>query len=180
MEPRRLSTIVKLTVVRVPKELISRFVKLCPTCQTRRGMNRNSPLERDRELPEVDAGIDVAGEVEAKANLKRESVMIAEEQGMLSMPMQLVSSSSTFQNQNRWMTEFHAPQEAYNSLCSMSTAGEVVCSFPAVNGFNRFQRDPTGESHPPSTSTNNVTSGPQQTQPDHTQELKQEVQFCYR
>lgn len=40
-----------LTTPRVPKELISRFVKLCPTCQVRRGVSRFTPPNSQKGSP---------------------------------------------------------------------------------------------------------------------------------
>lgn len=39
---------------RVPKELISRFVKICPTCQVRRGGSRLTPPSSRRSSPRLD------------------------------------------------------------------------------------------------------------------------------
>jgi hypothetical protein len=39
---------------RVPKELISRFVKICPTCQVRRGGTRLTPPSSRRSSPPLD------------------------------------------------------------------------------------------------------------------------------
>jgi hypothetical protein len=38
---------------RVPKELISRFVKICPTCQVRRGGSRLTPPSSHRSSPQM-------------------------------------------------------------------------------------------------------------------------------
>jgi len=40
--------------LRVPKELISRFVKICPTCQVRRGGSRLTPPNSRRSSPRLD------------------------------------------------------------------------------------------------------------------------------
>ena len=40
-----------LTTPRVPKELISRFVKLCPTCQIRRGVSHLTPPNSQKGSP---------------------------------------------------------------------------------------------------------------------------------
>lgn len=40
-----------MTTPRVPKELISRFVKLCPTCQIRRGVSRLTPPNSQKGSP---------------------------------------------------------------------------------------------------------------------------------
>ena len=39
---------------RVPKELISRFVKICPTCQVRRGGSRLTPPNSRRSSPHLE------------------------------------------------------------------------------------------------------------------------------
>lgn len=41
-------------LTRVPKELISRFVKICPTCQVRRGGSRLTPPNSRRSSPRLD------------------------------------------------------------------------------------------------------------------------------
>lgn len=43
-----------LSSQRVPKELISRFVKICPTCQVRRGGSRLTPPNSRRGSPRLD------------------------------------------------------------------------------------------------------------------------------
>ena len=40
--------------IRVPKELISRFVKICPTCQVRRGGSRLTPPNSRRSSPRLE------------------------------------------------------------------------------------------------------------------------------
>lgn len=42
------------TSSRVPKELISRFVKICPTCQVRRGGSHLSPPDSRRNSPPME------------------------------------------------------------------------------------------------------------------------------
>ncbi|CAG7981192.1 unnamed protein product [Penicillium olsonii] len=47
-------TAVESAQFRVPKELISRFVKICPTCQVRRGGSRLTPPNSRRSSPRLD------------------------------------------------------------------------------------------------------------------------------
>lgn len=49
----RPESILVLMAHRVPKELISRFVKICPTCQVRRGGSRLTPPSSRRGSPRL-------------------------------------------------------------------------------------------------------------------------------
>lgn len=53
-DPRALATNHITFCFRVPKELISRFVKICPTCQVRRGGSRLTPPSSRRSSPRLD------------------------------------------------------------------------------------------------------------------------------
>lgn len=43
----------QLIVIRVPKELISKYVKMCPTCQARRGSSHLTPPSSGRSSPVI-------------------------------------------------------------------------------------------------------------------------------
>ena len=91
--------------VRVPKELISRFVKLCPTCKVRRGQNRTSPEESEKSPEEYEHSPEVCSPVSRRDSLatKRSSVSAQS-------PLQIQGSSSLFAHQNRWMTSAQPPE----------------------------------------------------------------------
>jgi hypothetical protein len=89
---------------RVPKELISRFVKLCPTCQVRRGTSRNSPPECERSPEEMTDP--QSPEAPPKSSSRKNSSIHKNNTASESVQMQEAgfNTSSTFEQQNRWMT----------------------------------------------------------------------------
>lgn len=141
---------------RVPKELISRFVKLCPTCQVRRGASRNSPPESEKS-PEATLETQSPETISTATSRKNPTM-----NGSLvnnSLPFQTAGfkSSSTFQQQNRWMTPLQPPQtethhvsaaptsthinnhESYSTMPPMplncTNANPPGLTFPSVNTF---------------------------------------------
>lgn len=97
----------------MPKELISRFVKLCPTCQVRRGTARNSPPESERS-PETRINSHSSEEMLSRSTVVNNSTV-----PFLSVEL---PGSATFQQQNRWITPL-SPQQA--TLGSSNTKHEV-------------------------------------------------------
>ena len=81
---------------RVPKELISRFVKLCPTCKVRRGQNRTSPAS-EKSPEEYEHSPEICSPVSRRDSVvtKRSSVSV--------QPLQIQGPNSLFAHQNRWM-----------------------------------------------------------------------------
>ena len=94
----------------MPKELISRFVKLCPTCQVRRGNNRNSPHESDRSPEELTDP--QSPEIPSTPASRKNSSGPKSTTMSMSLPLQTAgfATSSTFEQQNRWMTPL-SPQD---------------------------------------------------------------------
>lgn len=132
---------------RVPKELISRFVKLCPTCQVRRGTSRNSPppIQDTKEVPDSEAPENIE-EAQSPMKLGKKSAPGSQETGMMSMPVQLVNGSSTFQSQSRWMAGFHTPQTTYEEVYIPATTDACMPSFPSINGIETFETITTTQS----------------------------------
>ncbi|EXJ93560.1 hypothetical protein A1O1_01952 [Capronia coronata CBS 617.96] len=162
----------------VPKELISRFVKLCPTCQVRRGTNRNSPPESEKS-PE--ARMEAQSPDTASATDSRKDSMAGRQPSLnINLPLQSAgfNSSSAFQQQNRWMTPLQPQQtethrindvsngtnlnshETYNTMppmpmnCTNSTLPGL-----AYSTVNNFGSDTTSSSAYSSDSLTQVTHG---------------------
>jgi hypothetical protein len=107
---------IKLTAPRVPKELISRFVKMCPTCRVRRP-SRDEPHHHgddttppsDEDMP--DSPISRRG---SEVDVKRGSMTAHAAAGF----------SSTFAQQNRWMTDLptlKTKSEGYDTMPPTTT-----------------------------------------------------------
>lgn len=88
---------VRLTLLRVPKELISRFVKMCPTCKIRRPTQQEpeTAAEDKMELSDDDCADSPPTRGSPVATFKREPSTIHPPIGF----------SSAFAQQNRWMTD---------------------------------------------------------------------------
>jgi hypothetical protein len=86
----------RLTLLRVPKELISRFVKMCPTCRIRRPTQQEpeSAAEDKMNLSDDDCADSPIARGSAVATYKREPGSI----------QPAIGFSSAFAQQNRWMT----------------------------------------------------------------------------
>ena len=100
-----------LNTLRVPKELISRFVKLCPTCQVRRGANRSSPPGSEKSPEE---SYPPSPETASPAS-RRDSLATKRDSVSAHSPLSMAGFSSTFQQQNRWMTPLQPSEHRYSS-----------------------------------------------------------------
>ncbi len=96
---------------RVPKELISRFVKLCPTCQIRRGANRSSPPGSEKSPEE---SYPPSPETTSPSS-RRDSLATKRNSASTHTPLSMAGFSSTFQQQNRWMTPLQPSESRYSS-----------------------------------------------------------------
>lgn len=127
------SSRVLLTVApRVPKELISRFVKSCPTCQVRRGTSRNSPPESEKS-PE--ARMEAQSPATTSGNNSRKNSVANRQPSMsMNLPLQTAgfASSSIFQQQNRWMTPLQ-PQQAETHRINRSSSGSNLSTHDSYN-----------------------------------------------
>jgi hypothetical protein len=91
----------------VPKELISRFVKLCPTCQVRRGGGRASTQESEKS-PE-----DYTHSPETRSpESRRSSLAMTRYLGPSNSPVSM-GFSANLQHQNRWMTPLQPEETKY-------------------------------------------------------------------
>ncbi|KAK5951107.1 hypothetical protein OHC33_007860 [Knufia fluminis] len=162
----------------VPKELISRFVKLCPTCRIRRGTDRNSPPDDAKSPPDFNDTDSPLDDDESPIKPRRESTVSTQEHNFMdSMPTQLVNGSTTFQSQNRWLSDFHPPQGAYDGMYSPTTHGSAS-SFSAVNGMNNYDQHAIHPNTHLSTMTN---VSPSHSRPisSHEPRFKQDTHYCY-
>lgn len=167
-----ISTLIDLC--RVPKELISRFVKLCPTCQVRRGPNRNSPPESERSPEAMTEG--QSPDVPSVSSSRKNTLAHKQIPSNENLSSQAgFATSSTFEQQNRWMTPL-PPQdvsmsrsnhltinnnlnghEGYSTIppmpmnCSNATPPGLSFSSvsPFVNGSTGSAAFPTGSAYKP-------------------------------
>ena len=107
----------------MPKELISRFVKLCPTCQVRRGTSRNSPPE---SVKSPEATTEVQSPETYSATTSRKNSTASGHTTSASMSLQRVGYKTTpiFQQQNRWMTPLQPLTES-NNISPTSTLNPI-------------------------------------------------------
>lgn len=158
---------------RVPKELISRFVKLCPTCRERRGAV--CLTDDGKSPPHVsNATEDLPDEIDAPQlkRLRREAIRNnSESSDILDMPAQLVNGSSTFQNQNRWLSGFLPPRSAYDEPYTQAA------SFSSHNSFREL--DPNTTSAHVQFSTANDASQDVRPASSHLLHIKQEAHYKY-
>lgn len=158
----------------MPKELISRFVKICPTCQIRRGMNRGSPQDDDKSPP--DFADPPSREISPRTKSRQDSVMPP--QDTVDMPMQLVNGSSTFQSQNRWLSDFQPQASTFDGSCSVGPSGASTAALSttndlgAINQNSRHSRSNLAYSH-------NGQSGGSRPLSSHNSRFKQETRYCY-
>jgi hypothetical protein len=107
-----------LTSRRVPKELIARFVKMCPTCIIRRPSNKESAMEDADDfdgVPDDDCDSpDSPGTRRSSAAGSRHGTIGASTDSSLSM----LGITPTFAQQNRWMTDLNTKIKAedYDSM----------------------------------------------------------------
>lgn len=107
----------------MPKELISRFVKLCPTCRERRGTN----CAADDDNGQLDSSSAVSKSPQAQGKPSRkhcrgEIISASNDPTGSEMPPQLINASPTFQNQNRWLSGFPQLRLSYEDNYPSPTA----------------------------------------------------------
>ena len=175
-------------VPRVPKELISRFVKLCPTCKVRRGQNRTSPPESEKSPEEYEHSPEMCSPVSRRDSMATKCSSVS-----VQSPLQIQGSSSLFAHQNRWMTSaqpsdvkmsdnYHTTspnsylaQDAM-SPSTMTPSGSSMArsdynlSFSSVNGSNMY---PSTSGFP--SSNVRLTNNWQRAPPGY--EVKQETHY---
>jgi hypothetical protein len=117
---------------RVPKELISRFVKLCPTCQVRRGSARASPPDSDRDCYMHTRSPGLISPPQSR----RESIATRKSSLGMQSPVALVGGTSEFQRQNRWMTPAQPGQSSTYNTLPTSNSMSVIASSTNAHGPN--------------------------------------------
>ncbi|RMZ83389.1 hypothetical protein DV737_g1728, partial [Chaetothyriales sp. CBS 132003] len=116
----------------VPKELISRFIKLCPTCKVRRGQNRGSIQTPDKQSPEEYG--DCAEVCSPSKTSRRESEATKRSSVSMPSPLQMQGSSSLFAHQNRWMTT------------SQAEDGKIPNSYSVASERSYLRQEPMADS----------------------------------
>ncbi|ETI24179.1 hypothetical protein G647_03548 [Cladophialophora carrionii CBS 160.54] len=130
----------------VPKELISRFVKLCPTCQVRRGTSRNSPPE---SVKSPKANTDVQSpETYSSAGSRKNSRVGGITAANASLPLQTAGfkTTPTFQQQNRWMTPIQ-PQTG-SAHVSPATTQNTISRHDSYNTMSQMPMSCTNTNPP--------------------------------
>ena len=157
----------------MPKELISRFVKLCPTCKVRRGQNRASSPMSEKGSPE---DYEQSPEINSPAS-RRDSIVTKRSSVSVQSPMQMHGSSSLFAHQNRWMTSTqpsdvkmsdsyqttspssYLSHDAITPSSSAMSRSDYNMAFSSVNGSNMYSAS-SGFPSNNVRSTNNWQRGP--------------------
>lgn len=140
--------------IRVPKELISRFVKLCPTCQVRRGgaSARTSPPDSDRDsyMHTQSPGLI------SPPQSRRESIAARKSSMTMHSPVGLGGGggASEFQRQNRWMTTTQSSHSSNAPLHTLSASGyNTIPTNPAMSEISSLN-----SSHGPNNSHTNFNT----------------------
>ena len=126
---------------RVPKELISRFVKLCPTCQVRRGgaSARASPPDSDRDSYMQTQSPALISPPQSR----RESIATRTSSMSMQSPAALGGAGpSDFQRQNRWMTPTQPTHSSNGTLSNLPTSSYSTIpansSMSAISSLNNI------------------------------------------
>ena len=129
-------------MLRVPKELISRFVKLCPTCQVRRGAGRSSPPESEKSPEDYTQSPETASPISRRDSLatKRSSVTSHS-------PLSMAGFGSTFQQQNRWMTPIQPLETKYNPADTYPTSTMSSANYSTYENSSAVPHSTMGSSH---------------------------------
>lgn len=120
---------------RVPKELISRFVKICPTCQIRRGTSRNSPTDEDKEM---DFGEEDVGDDQKESKSRRTSRISQHADENQNQPFE---GNGTFTNQNRWLTDFDAHAPTHEYIYTSSTPRESISYAGVSEALEEYENE---------------------------------------
>lgn len=146
-----ISTIRKCWSNRVPKELISRFVKLCPTCRERRGAVGSGDDENSPSNAKATTSMTTMANIiprnlsdQVRSSLKRRRSGSINDNGItndLDIPAQLVNSSSAFQKQNRWLCDFPS-RSTYDEPYTPAVPFSVHRSFRALEPSIKLSQEP--------------------------------------
>ncbi|KAL2802898.1 hypothetical protein BJX63DRAFT_440524 [Aspergillus granulosus] len=120
----------------VPKELISRFVKICPTCQVRRGGTRLTPPSSRKSSPPIEI---------CSRSPKLPSPPISRRQSTIPGPVTLERPQiDYFHQQTNWVEPGRKPQRQSMSIGAVrSVNGGVLSHLPgAISApLDSFQND---------------------------------------
>lgn len=139
--------------LRVPKELISRFVKLCPTCQVRRGgaSARTSPPDSDRDsfMHNQSPGLI------SPPQSRRESVATRKSSMSMHSPAALGGGgASEFLRQNRWMMPIQSSHSSNAALHSIPNSGyNTIPANPPMSAISSLN-----STHAPNNSPTNFNT----------------------
>lgn len=189
------------TMYRVPKELISRFVKLCPTCQVRRGTSRNTPPHSEKgtePCTDTNCSDETSGAYPRALSTSRTTTNrhphLSPSQHLQATNFKAVSA--VFEQQSRWMTPIQA-QQSENHLTPHSPSSHIgsQCSHESYNTMppmpmNCTNATPPGPPFPSAHPFTSASSGSQAfetsplTQPVHghvstTQDCRFKVEHSY-
>lgn len=110
---------------RVPKELISRFVKICPTCQIRRGGLRITPPSSRKSTPQSES-ISHSPGIQSPFASRRESMLNTE---VTSQEAYL----DQFDNHHFWMNNQHVDERQTMNPSQLRSFGDgTLNSLPHV------------------------------------------------
>jgi hypothetical protein len=124
---------VLISVYRVPKELISRFVKICPTCKTRRGSNSNvSPPISPKNTSSVYSSPQSPGMISSPVS-RRDSLLSRHSSIFPSSPVSANIYGSHYQG-SQW---FSSPQYDHNSGASHPGSSNSMSSNPSMANMNQ-------------------------------------------
>ena len=140
--------------LRVPKELISRFVKLCPTCQVRRGgaSARTSPPDSDRDSYMQTRSPGLISPPQSR----RESIATRKSSMSMHSPAALGGGgrASEFQRQNRWMTPIQSSHSSNATLHNLPNSGySTIPANPPMSAVSSLN-----STHDPNNSHTNFTT----------------------
>lgn len=159
---------------RVPKELISRFVKICPTCQIRRGLKGGSPHTDGRSPP--DFADPCTPPPSPPQRLSDDSASVS--RPAIELPMQLVTGTSAFQSQNRWLSGFQPHTTAHENLTSNRSSSTLKITSNTMNSTSDIDQahnsSRTKVSH-----LHNGQSGDSRLSTGHKFNVKQETHYCF-
>ncbi|RMD42272.1 hypothetical protein DV735_g2847, partial [Chaetothyriales sp. CBS 134920] len=160
----------------VPKELISRFVKLCPTCKVRRGQNRGTMHTPDKESPE---DYDDCAETCSLGNSSRRESETTKrsspEEGKISEGYHAAPSESSYLGQDSMEHSNIAPSSMAPST-SMVGRSDHSLAFASITGSGMYS--PSGFPSSNLRSTNHWQRGPsaydikQQDRPHYDTDMK--------
>jgi len=122
-----------MSVHRVPKELISRFVKICPTCKTRRGSNSHvSPPTSPKNTSSAYSSPQSPGMLSSPVS-RRDSLLSRHSSIYPSSPVSTNIYGSHYQG-SQW---FSSPQYDHNSGAVHPGSSNSMGSNPSMANMNQ-------------------------------------------